>query len=224
LPLTLAQAEAAIRLRTRHPDTDDPRATSAQIKALANLAYKRIRLRLKDKKVAPQLYLRRTDAIVVDVDNDLDFVPSGGTFDSLFLLERLNTLGKWDPVPRADEENPRDHQFGGVTYHRQGARLIFQDADGELTTPTTVRLTYYVVPSDLTDPNAVFAVPASMERPLVLFASSELLDQDGEAAEAKACEERAEALFKEATPALHAQYGIQQKRSGLRMSVNWSAR
>lgn len=224
MSLTLTQAEAAIRQRTRRPDEDDPRAEPAQLKALANIAYKRVRLRLRDPKIAPQLYLRRTDAILVDIDDDLDFTPVGGTFDALFLLERLNTLSKWDPIPRADEESPRDHQFGGVTYHRQGGRLVFQDEDGELTTPITVRLTYWVVPNDITEPTGLFQVPASMEQPLWLYASSDLLDQNGDPAEAKACTDKAEALIKEATPALHQQYGIQQKRSGLRRSVDWSRR
>jgi len=224
LPLTLTQAEAAIRQRTRRPDEDDPRAQPARIKAKANTAYKRVRLRLRDWKIAPQLYLRRTGSILVDIDDDLDFTPVGGTFDAVFLLERLNTVNKWDPVPRADEESPRDHQLGGVTYHRQGGRLVFQDQDGELTTPITVRLTYWVVPNDITDPNGIFQVPASMEEPLWLYASASLFDDNGEATEAKACEDKAEALIKEATPALHQQYGVQKKRSGLRRSVDWSRR
>ncbi len=224
MSLTLTQAEAAIRQRTRHPDDDDPRASPTQVKAKANTAYKRIRLRLRDWKIAPLLYQQRTGSILVDVDNDLDFTPVGGTFDALFLVERLNTLNKWDPIERADEERPRDHQLGGVTYHRQGGRLMFQDQDGELTTPMTVRLTYWVVPNDITDPNGIFQVPASMEEPLWLYASSSLLSDDGEPTEAKACEDQAEALIKEATGPLHAQYGVQTKRSGLRRSVNWSCR
>jgi hypothetical protein len=219
MALTLSQSETQIRQRTRHPSSDDPRATPEQLRALANVAYRRLRLRLKE--LAPQLYLQRTDAIVVDVDNDLDFVPVGGTFDSLFLVERLNTVGKWDPVERADEGAPRSHQLGGVTYHRQGGRLVFQDGEGELTTPITVRLTYYVVPADVTDVNGVFVVPPALERPLVLYASADLLDQDGDAAEAKSCEDKAEQLIKEAAPTLRKQYGTHIKRSGLRRSVNW---
>ncbi len=220
MALTLTQSEAAIRLRTRHPNAGDPRATQAQLYALANIAYKRVRLRLRE--IAPQLYLQRTPTdIVVDIDNDLDFTPIGGDFDALFLVERKNTLGKWDPIERADEGAPRDHQLGGVTYYRQGGRLVFQDECGELTTPITVRLTYYVVPSDVTDPNGLFLVPGSLERPLVLYACADLLDGDGDPTEAKACEDKAEALIKEATPALRKQYGAQPDRSGLRRSVNW---
>jgi hypothetical protein len=224
LSLTLTQAEATIRKRTRRDDEDDPRASSVQVKAKANTAYKRIRLRLRDWKIAPLLYLQRTGSILVDVDNDLDFTPVGGVFDAAFLVERLNTLNKWDPIERANEESPRDHQLGGVTYLRQGGRLVFQDADGELTTPMTVRLTYWVVPNDITSPTGLFLVPPSMEEPLWLYASASQFDDDGDPTEGKACEDKAEALIKEATPALHAQYGVQQKRSGLRRSVNWSCR
>lgn len=223
MSLSLSQAETKIRARTRHLQTDDPRASSPQIWGLANDAYKRVRLRLRT--IAPQLYQRRTDSILVDIDNDLDFTPIGGTFDALFLVERLNTVNKWDPVERADEGAPRDHQLGGITYHRQGGRLMFQDECGELTTPITVRLTYFVVPTELSDANALFQVPESLEQPIVQYASASQFEHDGNApAEAKACEDKAEALIKEATPALRRQYGIQQNRSGLKRIVNWNAR
>jgi hypothetical protein len=217
--MTLTQFEAAYRLRTRHPDVDDPRALSADIKALGNIAYKRVRMRLRE--IAPQLYQQRTDEILVDMDNDLDFTPIGGDFDALALIERKNTLGKWDPIDRANETDPRQHQLGGVTYYRQGGRLMFQDECGELMTPITVRLTYWVVPNDITDPTGLFQVPASLERPLVLYACADQFDTDGDPTEAKACEDKAEALIKEAAPALKKQYGAQPQRSGLNRSVNW---
>lgn len=216
MSLTLAQAEALVRLRTRHPDATDPRATSAQIKADLNREYKDLRLELQG--IAPQLYLKHSGDLVLPDDDETPTIEldatTCGVVSNVFRVDRYFDGIGWREIDQASELAPYDTN-GKRTFYRQGNCLVFGP---DRSCGGTYRILYHVVPVDLLEASELFLIPDCLENALVLRAMGWLLLGDGDGAAAKLEHDKlAAGLVDKAAPILRKQYGRHTKRPGLRI-------
>lgn len=164
MSLTLQEAEDQVRVLTRHVG-DTTRLTQAALRKHLNAAYKQRRrwLRAGDDPPAPELYLLITDEIDVAQDDDVQLSSVAHDFEAIFRVDyKIGDI--WDLVELANPLAYNQHVTGKPTYRREGDFLLFgPDARDTL----TVRILYYENPDNLDEEDDVFAVPESLERPVI---------------------------------------------------------
>ncbi len=220
MSLTLADAEARVRARTRHTN-DTARLTSAVCKELLHTAY--VELRAQIQVIVPQLYLAQSpDLALPDGQlNQIDTSNALARYASLYRVERMvNDIG-WRVVERGSDENPNEHQTGSWTFTRQG---VYINLGPDRFTGITVRVFYHQVPDVLVNPTDVFEIPDITIPVLLLKTIAWVTFQDtvpmsAAIAAKKAVDDLADAELAKITPTLKQEYGVHAQRSGLRMVV-----
>lgn len=220
MSVSLSQGEALVRKRTRHLSASDPRAATTDIRGELNSAYRKLRLKLSRK--VPQLYAKTSgDLVLPDGEEntiELDETECGNV-SNVWRVDRFfeaPSPGIWRPIDRADELDPSQTASGNVNFYRKGRCIVLGP---DTCTGGTYRVVFHVVPNELdgSDPNELFLLPDELDEPLVLLASSVILLNDGDFGDSEKLEARSNKGFDEAVVELRDQYGLHQKRAGLRM-------
>jgi hypothetical protein len=216
MSLTLAQAEALVRSRTRHPSSTDPRALPAAIRAELNRAY--VELRSWLEVVAPELYVATSPEFDLAEGEEnkvvLDLTECGMPTSIVRIDRKINE--DWRPIRRVSELDPNTPRHGGaydIGYYRKGNCLIFGP---DTCSGGTYRVPFHYEPVALALDADEFKIPSTLYQALVFIASGYQLFNDGDFGDSEKCEERAEAEKKKAKPALQALFGGQTV-AGLRM-------
>lgn len=220
MSVSISQGEALVRKRTRHLSADDVRATTADIRGELNRAYRTLRLKLSRR--VPQLYIKTSDDLELPEgeENTIELDETDcGNVSNIWRVDRFCSSpspGIWRPLDRADEIDPSQTPSGNINFYRKGRCLVLGP---DSYTGGTYRVLFHVVPNELTgtDPNELFLLPDELDDPLVLLASAPILLNDGDLSDAEKLEAMSEKKFDAAVFELRQQYGLHQKRAGLRM-------
>jgi hypothetical protein len=175
--LTLAQAEAKVRKKTRHVG-DTVRLEQEDLRDHLNTAYRKLRSWLVD--VAPQLYLVTSgDIELPDPDTGQEVHLSAGSYayERLHRVDQLGDDGKWREVELASTLSYNHHQTGRYTFREEGGCLIF-GPDDEV--EGTFRVLFHATPPVLATPDSTFKLPVRLEDALIYSACIKVAEDDGD--------------------------------------------
>lgn len=212
MSLSLAQARAKVRVRTRHVG-DTVRLTDTNLDIILNDVYRELRTELQS--LAPKLYVVTSSDQVVTAGGTISPVTISTTFEQVYLLQRLNEVNEWDSVASANTYDPRQHAMGcseeRPKWERRGSVIVLHP-EGEVA--GTFRLMYYNTPADLVtgSPSDPFLIPVTTENVLVARACAQVTEDDGN--DSAVFIKRADRLRDAAASALWKEYGITPDLAG----------
>ncbi len=219
MALKLSEGITNVREKTRHDV--DTRVSDEFITKALNRAAVKVRQWLASD--VPTLYLKVTDGIDVDGSApEISLVSTEFNYDNLYVVERFwesPDPGEWVALQRADDLTPNRSVHGLISFHLEHLCLIIGPAY-RTDLGGTYRVKFHPRPVDLSDINAYFQVPASMEEALEYLAIEKVAERDGDSDSDK-WHKRAKASYDEALPALQIRYGAHQNTSGLRRIVGY---
>lgn len=214
MALTLTQAEADVRVLTRHV-SDTTRLTQAVTWGFLNKEYRKLRSWLID--IAPQLYLATSGDITMPdptTGQEVELESASFQYEKLYRVDQLNENGDetfWMEVERAHPTNPNYHQSQRVTWREEGGCLIF-GPDNEV--EGTFRILFYATPPELTVGASTFLIPHQLEDALRYGTCAKIALADGDSP--KEWMDLYKDELKMAMPELAKRYGVHSSRAGLR--------
>lgn len=218
MALKLGEAETKLRAFTQHKV--DTRLSQAEAWEYLNDGYRWARQQLQ--LIAPSLYLSTSSEITFDdvdpgdSENEIVLSDNDVNFDHISHVERKAPNGvRFYGIERTNPLSPTQVVHGQVSFTLEHKCLRLHHHAG--LTGGTYRVRHWVVPAKLTDINAYFQLPSSLELAMIYNAAGlvALQDRDGVAAKAKWDDEAKKELDR-AAPALSKQYGIHEDQGGVR--------
>lgn len=215
MALTLAQGRDRAKAATRH--RTDTRIDDTDWATHLNEAHRQVRSWLADQ--VPSLYFVTSSPITVaNTAPEIALESSSYNFRNVWLVERLYE-DQWRPISRASEVSPNQAFHGDYTFRVEHLCLVigpdYVDVSG------TYRVKFHTIPALLSDENAYFQVPQSLEQPLIWLACSLSAVQDYGPGHphVKGFRDLSDADLEKALPALKRRHGAHARDAGPRRKL-----